>query len=1589
MGDDLFSCDDQVNGSTATDGLSTFDLTVNSPLIDLGDTTLLVTYYASAIDQANGNAIADPTAYQNTITPIQQIFVSATSIQGCDATTFFSITVEPLPVVVTPEPLVVCDPNNDGFAEFDLTLTSPDITLGDPDLTVTYHGTFLDADNGVLPLTNPYTNEDIYNDIPVTDPSDPLFGTGGVWARVETAANSCHVVVPVTLEVRFSPSATTPAPLRVCDDAVADGFTSFDLTVVVSEVLGALDPNMYDLYYYKDNADAIAAGDAALIAPDFSLSIATPSSYFNTSNPEDVYVLVVGNSTSIIPPNPNSGEGCYTIVTLTLIVDPIPEDLGPFEMQLCDDELNGSTLYDEISTFDLTTQDVLVNGGDAAISVQWYETVADELADNPILDPTMYQNTATPQTVVGRVTSEFGCSNTVTLTLTVYPNPVPNFTPSPLELCDDDDDGFVTVFDLTLKDTEILNGQLATVLYYEDLATANAGVAGTEIVGLYTNVVPNSQTVYARVTLDVPPAFLACAVVVPLELIVIALPDIPDTTFMDPFISCDETGDGQAIFDLTLQDVSVLGTQDPVDFSPISYHSSQIDADTNVNAINPANAFASVGETIWVRLESLVTGCARVSSFELEVGAFPIIGAAEDLYLCDDQLNGSSLDDGLSTFDLTSNTSLLILGDTTLLVTYYASAVDQTNGDAIADPTAYQNIDSPQQEIFASVFSTQGCDASVSFFINVEANPDVVTPAPLVLCDTNNDGFGDFTLTDKDAEIIAGLPDLSVSYHETLTDAENNVFSLNSPYTNIVSGIQVVYARVSYTIPPFFQGCSTIVPLELQVIEAPSVPSDLPALVICDDDGFGVFDLTAQDALIYGIQDPLDYTLSYHETLLSAQDGLSSITIPEAYTNTVTPQQTIYVRLSDNQGECFAITEFLLQVTLGPAVIQASPLTVCDELGASNDGIAAFDLTVKNDEITGGVPGVGVRYYETLLDAQDDTNRIEPDSAYLNTSNPQTLFVRVVDGNTGCFDFSLTLSIRVTPNPEPGNPSAIEVCDNNDSGDGIELFDLTQQEAVILNGEPWDLGYYETLEDAIVGDVTTLIATPTAYLNTGNPQVIYVRVTGDITNPDSCFEIVELELIVNPLPDDSGLVSPLFVCEIGLDGVAVFDLTERSSEILNGQDPLLYGVSFYRNEFDAAANLNPIVNPTTFQNTTNPEVVYSGITQLDTGCYIGSLESEVSPGVYSISFDLEVLEGATATAPAAPYVICDNTDPNDGFADFKFYNLPGDLDPDPLAAALMNEIMGDQTTPPYELMFYETPEEAMAGDPSVSLGQVYTNTINPQVVYARVTNTDTECYEFVEVVLKVEQLPLVTLEETYRLCVDLNGNPIPGTDGSMSPPLLETGLDQSLFDIVWEYPGGTAFGPSIVATEGGTYTLIYTEIASGCSATVVTTVNVSQPPETLDAVLINGAFASNDSIEVTATGLGTYEFQLDNGLFQDTGLFENVSPGVHTVTARDVNGCGSVTIEVGVIDYPRFFTPNQDGFHDTWNIIGIAAFDPTAKIYIFDRFGKLLKQISPLGIGWNGTYNGNPMPSSDYWFVVEYNEEGFQKEFKGHFTLKR
>jgi gliding motility-associated-like protein len=110
--------------------------------------------------------------------------------------------------------------------------------------------------------------------------------------------------------------------------------------------------------------------------------------------------------------------------------------------------------------------------------------------------------------------------------------------------------------------------------------------------------------------------------------------------------------------------------------------------------------------------------------------------------------------------------------------------------------------------------------------------------------------------------------------------------------------------------------------------------------------------------------------------------------------------------------------------------------------------------------------------------------------------------------------------------------------------------------------------------------------------------------------------------------------------------------------------------------------------------------------------------------------------------------------------------------------------------------------------------------------------------------------------------------------------------------------------------------------------------------------------------------------------------------GVYTLTVTNQYGC-IATDEVEVIvdkGIPNFFTPNNDGYNDTWEIPFLAV-EPEAVISVFDRFGNLLTRYKVSEGGWNGRSNGREMPTGTYWYIIEV--PGIDKPYKGPVTLKR
>ncbi len=211
--------------------------------------------------------------------------------------------------------------------------------------------------------------------------------------------------------------------------------------------------------------------------------------------------------------------------------------------------------------------------------------------------------------------------------------------------------------------------------------------------------------------------------------------------------------------------------------------------------------------------------------------------------------------------------------------------------------------------------------------------------------------------------------------------------------------------------------------------------------------------------------------------------------------------------------------------------------------------------------------------------------------------------------------------------------------------------------------------------------------------------------------------------------------------------------------------------------------------------------------------------------------------------------------------------------------------------------------------------------------------------------------------------------------------------------------GTGPFGAELVVTSpnSGRYFVEITT-ASGTPPTVIDNggilITFFGEPE-IDVQVLDDIDVNNQSdpynVEFIPIGGGDYEYSLNGGEFQDDPIFLDVPPGTNTVTVNDKNGCGTIDQQFLVVGYPKFFTPNGDGIYDNWNVLGIEEL-ANPVVFIFDRYGKLLKQLGP-GSAWDGTFNGRDLPSSDYWFRLDYERDNsgvlVAQSVRRHFSLVR
>ena len=260
----------------------------------------------------------------------------------------------------------------------------------------------------------------------------------------------------------------------------------------------------------------------------------------------------------------------------------------------------------------------------------------------------------------------------------------------------------------------------------------------------------------------------------------------------------------------------------------------------------------------------------------------------------------------------------------------------------------------------------------------------------------------------------------------------------------------------------------------------------------------------------------------------------------------------------------------------------------------------------------------------------------------------------------------------------------------------------------------------------------------------------------------------------------------------------------------------------------------------------------------------------------------------------------------------------------------------------------------------------YNLVLGDNKIYVRI-NSNNPCYAIVELKLNLLSKPFIPIQDIVPIC---ENNTITIDAGA--------GADSYLWS------NGTTTSSITVANPGEfsvTVTNNYSTIS--CSSTKNFKVKKSNIA-TITSIDTQDWTDNQNIITVYVTGIGDFEYSIDGIHFQDSNQFSSIISGQHTVYVRDKNGCGTVTDNVYLLMYPKFFTPNGDGYNDTWKI-KFSDYEPELTIKIFDRYGKFIKELFE-NSSWDGTFNGHELPTTDYWFVVT---RANGKEYRGHFSLKR
>ncbi len=428
----------------------------------------------------------------------------------------------------------------------------------------------------------------------------------------------------------------------------------------------------------------------------------------------------------------------------------------------------------------------------------------------------------------------------------------------------------------------------------------------------------------------------------------------------------------------------------------------------------------------------------------------------------------------------------------------------------------------------------------------------------------------------------------------------------------------------------------------------------------------------------------------------------------------------VEVTVDLNGNACVETDEVVVVLNTEEPINPISDYILCDDI--SSDGTEIFDLTTKNTEVINNIPFTNYSFSYHLSDADARNNANSVTGNFSNTTNPQTIYVRIQDLDSGCYGFT-TFNLIVSPVPNITDPIPLEVCDSDTVPDGYTIIDLTQKDAEITSGQSnLVVSYHYSAVDASNG----VNPIPIPYVNTNTPtETVYVRV---INTQTGCVNTSSLTINMTTSPIVNRDTQYIDACDTDHDGSADFNLTQVINDVLMGLDPTTVTITFHETLPDAQSGINPVADETNYQYQNallepGSTRLYIRIEDNNTGC----------ASIVPLEPHTNLLLTGTDTGD---FALCDTNDDENDTLNFDLTTV---------AQFIANEL------PNIVVTFYETETERDTDTNPIDTSVLFPAT-SPTTLYIKIDDVVSGCSDFSEITLLVNPVLLFNPANPLPYC---------------------------------------------------------------------------------------------------------------------------------------------------------------------------------------------------------------------------------------------